>query len=877
MARFDFLRNTKAARRAKRSRRQAPQPRRSLLEALEPRHLLSTLSLLNLNTSPIIYVGEPMMVALTGSGASTMSYTVNSTSGGTATVLAPAANSVVQMTVASATGALSSGGVSGTMDFELFNNDAFSDSALTTAVNDFAKRVTTGFYNTAPGDTSSTDQNHMIFFRDDSSCLQAGSTNNTNSGGGSTLGDFDDAYDPNLVFSSPGVLAMAKGGNDGNDAQFFISNEAYSAWDFRYTIVGYMISGSTVQTQIENLPKSTDSSGFSAPTTPVLITNMQTITDTKDAALELTASTPGYFTVTVHLTDPAGDTATETINVTVQANPSSPDPPYLTAVPNIQTTANTPVTVQLSSLPSGAAPYFGYDPGTPANGAVSIPAASFNNTTGQFTVTPATGFCGVSEVYVGVVNTADTASWDTQMVPVLVTPAAPSLKLLSPSVSGVTAIDNSLQFQVTGLEASSTNSLTVDLYEDGGTTPIGTGTATGSSLTITTLPSVTITPGEHAFTATQTYQTKNIDVGNDTQPATLTSAASTALDINVVSAVPVTLPATLNASSSSTANDFTLRLQGSNVQLVNDSSGQVLKTWVNGESTTPVQIDGAAGTAEQLTVNFAYGGTFSLPLGLSFVGGSVPDVLVVSGPNSADTFTLSNTTLVAAGLNITYSSVQQMQLRGGSGNDAYVLNSSAANVVIADTGGTNSLNFSGDSAGITLNLGSSQAQAIAPWNNKTLTLQGTFQDLTGTPYADVLTGGSYTCIIRGDGGNDVLRGGSGNAALVNGAGNSTLYGGSGASLLIAGSGASTLYGGSGPSYLVGGSTSYDANDQALLSILNSLASSRMLTRSRLPMTPVASGYALVMGTTVQSHGLRNTLVPGSGLTWFLPGPSDLVK
>jgi Ca2+-binding RTX toxin-like protein len=152
--------------------------------------------------------------------------------------------------------------------------------------------------------------------------------------------------------------------------------------------------------------------------------------------------------------------------------------------------------------------------------------------------------------------------------------------------------------------------------------------------------------------------------------------------------------------------------------------------------------------------------------------------------------------------------------------------------------------------------------------------------LTGTPYADVLTGGSGTCIIRGDGGNDVIRAGTGNTVLVGGAGNNTLYGGSGTCLLIAGgSGVSTLYGGSGNSMLIGGSTSYDANDQALLSILSNLAASKMVTsRTRLPVTgsPVTGAYPLTMGKTVKDSGTADTLVEGTGLTWVLPGAHDKV-
>ena len=139
-----------------------------------------------------------------------------------------------------------------------------------------------------------------------------------------------------------------------------------------------------------------------------------------------------------------------------------------------------------------------------------------------------------------------------------------------------------------------------------------------------------------------------------------------------------------------------------------------------------------------------------------------------------------------------------IKLIGGAGNDHYVLTSSAANVVVSDSGGFNTLDFSGDSAGVTVNLALSggQAQKIAPWG-KTLSIQGTIEELVGSNYNDVLTGNGVTDIIRGGGGNDVIRAGSGNAVLLGGSGNDTLYAGSGACLLIAGSGTSTLYGGSG--------------------------------------------------------------------------------
>ena len=78
------------------------------------------------------------------------------------------------------------------------------------------------------------------------------------------------------------------------------------------------------------------------------------------------------------------------------------DPPFLGAVTNQTTTAGTPVTLTLTStdLSGGGVAYAVVDPttfGTPANVTVSI-----NQSTGQVTLTPATGFTGTISLLAGV-------------------------------------------------------------------------------------------------------------------------------------------------------------------------------------------------------------------------------------------------------------------------------------------------------------------------------------------------------------------------------------------------------------------------------------------------------------------------------------------
>ena len=72
----------------------------------------------------------------------------------------------------------------------------------------------------------------------------------TNNAQGSLLANsFDDAYNPNLVFTNTGILALAKAdnvagrGNDDNGSQFFITNQLHAAvglpiFDFRHPYCG---------------------------------------------------------------------------------------------------------------------------------------------------------------------------------------------------------------------------------------------------------------------------------------------------------------------------------------------------------------------------------------------------------------------------------------------------------------------------------------------------------------------------------------------------------------------------------------------------------------------------------------------------------------
>ena len=239
-----------------------------------------------------------------------------------------------------------------------------------------------------------------------------GSTNNTNSGGG-TANSIDDDYNPNLVYTSDDVLAMANSGDNENNSQFFITNAVERPWDFRYTILGVMTAGGAFRQTLAAVPTTTNTStNFLQPNDPVVIDSVSLIADKTDGVLELSAPTSAIgksYTVYVTLSDgnPA-DSIEYPLVVNVVEDPTPP-PPYL-QTPNGSTSVhvvsggsaslNLTAYVPPGDALAGYAAQFAYDSGTPSDGSCGFSA--FNSTTGQTTITAAANFAGQTEVLVGV-------------------------------------------------------------------------------------------------------------------------------------------------------------------------------------------------------------------------------------------------------------------------------------------------------------------------------------------------------------------------------------------------------------------------------------------------------------------------------------------
>jgi cyclophilin family peptidyl-prolyl cis-trans isomerase len=138
--------------------------------------------------------------------------------------------------------------------------------------------------------------------------------------------------------------------------------------------------------------------------------------------------------------------------------------------------------------------------------------------------------------------------------------------------------------------------------------------------------------------------------------------------------------------------------------------------------------------------------------------------------------------------------------------------------------------------------------------------------------------------LYGDAGNDSLSGGGGPNVLLGGAGKDTLTGGKGRSLLIGGTDSDSLSGGSGDAVFIGGTTDYDANDRALLTILNEWKSGAAAKTRMAHLTGTSGGLNKLDGAavfldrvSVHDDAANDALVGGSGANLFLQGAADTLQ
>jgi len=492
----------------------------------------------------------------------------------------------------------------GDMVFELFEDKA---PRPTTRVIDLA---TANFYD------------GIIFHRViDNFVIQGGDPTGTGTGG-STLGNFDDQFHPDLQHNRTGILSYAKSSDDTNDSQFFITEGPTRTLDFNHSIFGQLVEGDDVRESISELGDAVDRGTNSSdkPLIDVRITSVDVFTDNENSVLMFKAlgNQTGSTNVTITATDANGNTFSEVVTVTVVADSGtgSNSQPYLNDIPAPAAgTSGTPATLQLSSVDveGDAVTYT-------ATSTTSGVTAAVNASTGLVTVTPSAGFTGSAVINVGVQPAAGVVGAlsgqnDNQRVTfnfaAASTVASPtSVDLVASSDSGASNSDNrtnagSLTFTVAGVTAGNV----VRLFS--GTTEIGQGTATGTSINITTNNIAALGDGSYTITARQ-FSGANLSTSSPglaivydaTQPAAVTSLPTTA-NINTALGVNLTHPEEGNGLVYS----FTTAPEGATI---NASTGAI--TWTPttaqlGTQSFTMALTDVAGNVRSQTFSVAVAGT----------------------------------------------------------------------------------------------------------------------------------------------------------------------------------------------------------------------------------------------------------------------------
>ncbi len=348
--------------------------------------------------------------------------------------------------------------------------------------------------------------------------------------GGSTLGNFDDQFHPELQHNRSGVLSYAKSSDDTNDSQFFITEGPTRNLDFNHSIFGQLVEGEDVR---EAISRQATGAG-DKPTIPIRIDTASIFNDTENSIVLFTALSAGTTTATITITDEDGNSFSEVVTITTVAEgvvQGSNAQPFLADIPTPAAVANTgPATLQLAStdLEGDAVQYFAQ---------ASTGATATVDANGLVTVTPNAGFSGNVNVDVAVRSTVEGAPTDVQRVPFTFTstetlPAPTSIDLRASSDTGSSPTDNitsatSLTFDIAGVRSGST----VEIINTATGNPVGQGTASGTTVSITTANLTTLGDGTYVLAARQ-------------RNAATTSTLSPTLTVTLDRAsVPITIPA----------------------------------------------------------------------------------------------------------------------------------------------------------------------------------------------------------------------------------------------------------------------------------------------------------------------------------------------
>ena len=361
--------------RAKPTSKRARPTYRPSVESLEDRTLLAAPVIDPLSVPLNLPVGKSLVVPVSGSSASggAISYSV-STNDPHIVVVPHTGDTFLKISVAGF----------GDMEFELFNDLTPNTASI------FSGLVQNEFYN------------GLSFYRVVNNFVIQGGLGSTGNPGFT----FNDEYNPSLLYTGTGQLAMANAGPNTNGSEFFITVGPQRGLDFDKTIFGQMVRGFNVLQAIDSVP-----TNGQTPINPPVITSAQIIQDPTAQLFTLTSddTSPTPFTLTVTATAADGSQTTQTTSGNVVTDTTN-DPPILGSggaqpVSDQVSPTGSDITIHLTrtDLDSSTSDYEAVLVNSSDSSKVTVTKAAVNpDGSDDVTVHPLNGFTGSVLLKVGV-------------------------------------------------------------------------------------------------------------------------------------------------------------------------------------------------------------------------------------------------------------------------------------------------------------------------------------------------------------------------------------------------------------------------------------------------------------------------------------------
>ena len=364
------------------------------------------------------------------------------------------------------------------------------------------------------------------------------------------------------------------------------------------------------------------------------------------------------------------------------------------------------------------------------------------------------------------------------------------------------------------------------------------------------------------------------------------------VDISVILGLaPIDVPA--NATS---GGNVSVSFSGSQLE-VYDNIGKAAVGTDTFKASDVVTIDLPANQANAVSITLPSSSSAATPKELLIQGatGSTNNQVTLVGPGWSNTFTLgvagADTTVTGNGLVVTLDPVQKLTLQGKGVQNDFALGSSSVPTTVMASSGSNTLDFSSDTAPVNVNLGLNSGTAQSMWGmTNGLSIYGVINKLIGTAKQnDVLIAGPATTEIVAGAGNDTIKGGSGNNILIGGGGNDTIIGGTGRNLIIAGAGNSTIYANGWQNTVYAGTTNLSGtasssaatssatNDQALLSLLNQGPRAGLSAASRRAKAATVKNPLAVGVLSFQDTGATDTIIGSLKGSSYILGKNSTLK